>query len=255
MRLFGRSATSLANALNKSPSVMLILYKAIEEGARFRSGVWMDTIPEFDAGASVGDVCGVFSVAGYEYKVLYADASFSPAADCSGFSYVLNLTESVLYKCQNLTESVLVKCLNLTKSVLYIQKNFTFCAEFSGSVPGMPGNVCRTRTPWPPPCVRWPISTQSKPHQKRPKIPPLSDVLASGNIDIPPRRRCPQNGLKCEIEQVYIMRDRLRVRAGVAPGNGVKAKENPSRMAGAFAYSLPVAPGVCGFQDYEDRKK
>ena len=69
-----RSATSLVNALNKSPSVMLILYKAIEEGARFRSGVWMDTIPEFDAGASVGEVCGVFSVAGYKYNVLNADA-------------------------------------------------------------------------------------------------------------------------------------------------------------------------------------
>ena len=77
MRLFGRSATSLVNALNKSPSVMLILYKAIEEGARFRYGVWM----EFDADASVGEVCGV---AVYRYKVLDEDALFSPAADCSG---------------------------------------------------------------------------------------------------------------------------------------------------------------------------
>ena len=48
MRLFGRSATSLVNDLNKSQSVML----------------------------------------------LDADASFSPAADCSGFYFALNLTES-----------------------------------------------------------------------------------------------------------------------------------------------------------------
>lgn len=72
-RGYNRSATSLINALNKSPSIMLILYKTIEEGAIFRSGVWIDTIPEFDAGASVGEVCGVFSVAGYKYKVLDAD--------------------------------------------------------------------------------------------------------------------------------------------------------------------------------------
>ena len=107
MRLFGRSATSLVNALNKSPSVML----------------------------------------------LGADASFSPAADCSGFSYALNLTgshiikclnltESVLYKCLNLTKTVLVKCQNLPESVLYSHKDFTFCAEFSGSALEMPGNNC-----------------------------------------------------------------------------------------------------------------
>ena len=82
------------------------------------------------------------------------DSSFSPAADCSGFSFCLNLTvghiikclnlpeavivkyknlpETVLVKCLNLTKIVLVKCLNLTKIVLYSHKNFTFRAEFSG---------------------------------------------------------------------------------------------------------------------------
>ena len=119
----------------------------------------------------------------------------------------------------------------------------------------MPDNVYRTRTPWPTPGAHRPILTQSKPHQKPLKIQPLSDVLAPGSIDIPPREKCPQNGLKCEIEQVYIMRTRRRVRAGVAPGHGVHAKENPGHSAGVLAYSLPVASGVCGFQDYEDREK
>ena len=51
------------------------------------------------------------------------------------------------------------------------------------------------------------------------------------------------------------MRRLRRVRAGVAPGHGVHAKENPRQTAGVLAYSLPVASRVCGFQDYEDREK
>ena len=31
--------------------------------------------------------------------------------------------------------------------------------------------------------------------------------------------------------------------------------KTPAVLAGALAYSLPVASGVCGFQDYEDREK
>ena len=50
------------------------------------------------------------------------------------------------------------------------------------------------------------------------------------------------------------MRRQRRVRAGVAPGHGVHAKENPGHSAGALTYSLPVASGVCGFQDYEYRE-
>ena len=112
------------------------------------------------------------------------DASFSPAADCSGFSYVLNLTKSVLVKCQN-----------LPKTVLYSHKNLTFLCRIFGecarNVVQQLTRAYRTMTPWPTPGAHRPMQTQSKPHLKPLKIPPLSDVLAPGSIDIPPRKRCP----------------------------------------------------------------
>lgn len=72
---FGRKndTAALTNALNKSNAVLNILFNAVVSGKTFRRGVSNETIPEFCACDTYGDICEVFDILGYSNNSFNAD--------------------------------------------------------------------------------------------------------------------------------------------------------------------------------------